>query len=99
MALIDEYMQLKIIFISSMYIFWAFVGALSVAYTVMSAQEAGDNVLRQIFAMSEEDARDFVYTWYYAIFLWGYGLLNGLYAYVTALLAPNQAKYEFELEE
>ena len=56
-------------------------------------------MLRQIFAMSETDARDFVYTWYCAIFLWGYGLLNGLYAYVTALLAPNQAKYEFELEE
>lgn len=56
-------------------------------------------MLRQIFAMSETDARDFVYTWYCAIFLWGYGLLNGLYAYVTSLLAPNQAKYEFELEE
>lgn len=36
-ALIDEYMQLKIIFITSMYIFWLCVGALSVAYTVLSA--------------------------------------------------------------
>lgn len=81
-----------------MYIFWAVVGALSVAYTVLSAQEAGTNMWRQIFAMTEEDARDFVYTWYCAIFLWGYGLLNGLYAYVTSLLAPGQAKYEYEEE-
>ena len=44
--------------------------------------------------MSEEDARDFVYTWYCAIFFWGYLIYNGLRIYIISLLAPNQAQYE-----
>ena len=97
-ALIDEYMQLKVIFITSMFMFWFFAMVVSLLYLVMSAQEPGDNVIRQMLAMTEKDAEDFVKTWYCAIFIWGYGVYNGLRVYIVSLLAPNQAKYEFEQE-
>ena len=63
----------------------------------MSAQEPGESVLRQMLAMSEKDAEDFVKTWYLALF-WGYVVYNCLRVYIISLLAPNQAKYEFEQE-
>ena len=95
-ALIDEYMQLKLIFIISMYVFWFFVMGVSILFLVLSAQEPGDNINKQMLTMTEENAKDFVYTWYCAVFFWGYFVYNGLRVYIISLLAPNQAKYEFE---
>ena len=97
-ALIDEYMQLKLIFIISMYVFWFFVIVVSILFCVFSAQEPGDNINKQMLAMTEDNAKDFVSTWYCAVFFWGYFVYNGLRVYIISLLAPNQAKYEFEQE-
>ena len=72
-----------------MFMFWFFAMVVSLLYLVMSAQEPGDNVIRQMLAMTEKDAEDFVKTWYCAIFIWGYGVYNGLRVYIVSLLAPN----------
>jgi len=95
---IDMYLQLKLIFIISLFIFWMFTVFLSILYVVYSAQDAGEdtNPTQQALQMSEQEAYDFVKTWYMAIFLWGWLIYNGLRIYIISLLAPNQAKYEFD---
>ena len=99
MALIDEYMQLKIVFVMSLFVFWLFTVFISILFVVLGAQAAGDDANRQMFVMSEIDAEDFVKTWYFAIFVWGYGVFNILRIYIISMLAPNQANYELEQEK
>lgn len=91
-------MQLKLVFIISLFVFWFFTVAISIVFVIFSAQTVDEESSTKMLEMTEKDATDFVKTWYLAVFLWGYVIFNGLRVYLVSLLAPNQAKYEFEKE-
>lgn len=96
-ALIDNWIYFKLVFIVFAFIFWV----LTIVVMFILTDWAGRNdepreTLEAYIELTPDEATQFVYTWYLAIFIWG-EVLNEIRIVVISLMAPIRATALFDV--
>ena len=89
-ALIDQFIYCKLVFIVFCFLFWVFTITVTFMLTNYAGRNDDPKGLRTFVELTPDEAKEFVMTWYLAIFIWG-EVINELRIVVISLMAPIRA--------